>query len=239
MADTIPVTVLKRASVPIIAIIVFNATLSSCIRTSQCGVVVDGSCTSAFFIILANTAKALCLFMIFALYVSRYIHAQQELAMTDVLINNWMFMCTNLGWNIVFKIIAFPVAKNECCSRQFEGLQSFLSLTHFMASFVIPIYVMCSVAWLSTTAKQQRISRNWNEREIVVTLVQDSAPEEDNSPSDCSICLEALHGAGDKLPVVLLMNVCRHKFHQECVLGWIRLHVEAPLCPLCKRDFRR
>lgn len=52
--------------------------------------------------------------------------------------------------------------------------------------------------------------------------------EPDHTPAPCAICQET-YGAGEE---TIPLN-CRHQFHAECIVPWLR---RVASCPICRHD---
>jgi hypothetical protein len=60
---------------------------------------------------------------------------------------------------------------------------------------------------------------------------EEGTNERDKEKGDCSICLSPLNGATDNKLIDL--PTCGHRFHQECLIPWLRIN---RICPNCRAE---
>uniref|UniRef100_A0A7N0TQK1 RING-type domain-containing protein n=1 Tax=Kalanchoe fedtschenkoi TaxID=63787 RepID=A0A7N0TQK1_KALFE len=93
------------------------------------------------------------------------------------------------------------------------------------ASFALYRFALCM---RRSEASFRHLTSLWRFRRInrAVTF----RPLGSDEVEGCAICLE-VYQVGEELRV---MNGCRHRFHAECVDGWVDSSIGPQSCPLCR-----
>ncbi|KAJ4977011.1 hypothetical protein NE237_002117 [Protea cynaroides] len=77
-------------------------------------------------------------------------------------------------------------------------------------------------------------SRRWYYRENTSNSSYSKEEGKDDDGKNCSICLE------DFVPnEELLITPCKHMFHDECILPWVKSHGQCPVCRFALCDMER
>ncbi|XP_078153157.1 RING-H2 finger protein ATL39-like [Carex rostrata] len=90
-------------------------------------------------------------------------------------------------------------------------------------------YFIC----MTTASYQSREARNCARKPGIVPFIPDDIYQRDasNMNTDCVICLSKLQ----KGEPVVMLSICLHLFHPECIRSWFRHN---STCPLCRFDYK-
>jgi hypothetical protein len=65
--------------------------------------------------------------------------------------------------------------------------------------------------------------------ELKLILKKFGAIKGENKQSSCCICFEEFEET-----VSVRETPCKHLFHDNCILKWIKLKIDQPECPYCR-----